>query len=295
MRVVYIDELFLLNFAVNFLLLLGAAHFSGLPFRHLRLLVSAGFGGLYATAAYLSVLPFIASLPVKLGTGVLMVLIGFGFFDIHTFFKRTLIFFLISLLFGGGVMLVYMISGGTALRLHNGILYTPISTKLLIGAAAVCYGFISFVFDSSGKHARGGTVRVRASVGAETSEFSALVDTGNSLRDPLSGDSVIVAELAAVGRIFSKTAEDIIKNGGDPVATIEILSVVCPNERFRLIPYRAVGTQSGFLLAMKPEKLELNGKRTSAMLAISPVPLGGGAGFHAIAGDALISAKGKGI
>ncbi len=52
MTVVYIDSLFLLNFVVNYLLLLAAAKLSGEPLRRLRMAGGAALGAAYAAAVF---------------------------------------------------------------------------------------------------------------------------------------------------------------------------------------------------------------------------------------------------
>ena len=48
---IYIDRVFALNLAVDYLLLLTAARLAGTPLRRLRFLLCGAAGGLYATAA----------------------------------------------------------------------------------------------------------------------------------------------------------------------------------------------------------------------------------------------------
>ena len=75
---VYADEAFLLNGAVDYLLLVCAAKLGGGRMLRLRLALAAAFGGVYAAAALFPALAFLRQLPVKLASLAAMLLIAFG-------------------------------------------------------------------------------------------------------------------------------------------------------------------------------------------------------------------------
>lgn len=75
---VYADEAFLLNGAVDYLLLVCAAKLGGGRILRLRLALAAAFGGVYAAAALFPALVFLRQLPVKLASLAAMLLIAFG-------------------------------------------------------------------------------------------------------------------------------------------------------------------------------------------------------------------------
>ena len=75
---VYLDELFLLNAALNYLLLLGSARLGGGVIRHGRLALAAALGGVYAAAALWPPLAFFRALGMKAVALALMLLAAFG-------------------------------------------------------------------------------------------------------------------------------------------------------------------------------------------------------------------------
>ena len=68
MTVIYVDTLFLLNAAVDYLLLLASARLAGEPLARLRFLLGAALGGLYAVAIFLPGLSFLARPPCRLAS-----------------------------------------------------------------------------------------------------------------------------------------------------------------------------------------------------------------------------------
>ena len=60
----------------------------------------------------------------------------------------------------------------------------------------------------------------------------------------------------------------------------------CP-VRFTLLPFRAVGTAAGLLLAARSDYIEVNGRRyPQTPVALSEQPVSDGGGYHALWGAA---------
>ena len=77
---VYLDELFALNTALNYLLLAGSARLGGGALRRRRLLAAAALGGVYAAAALVPELRFLRAGGMKAAAAALMlVLVIFGY------------------------------------------------------------------------------------------------------------------------------------------------------------------------------------------------------------------------
>ena len=76
--VIYLDELFLLNFVVDYLLLLAAGRLSGEILRRGWLALGAAIGAAYAAAAVLPGMGFLLHPLCKLGAAVLALLAGYG-------------------------------------------------------------------------------------------------------------------------------------------------------------------------------------------------------------------------
>ena len=60
---IYIDRVFVLNLAVDYLLLMAVARLAGTPLRRLRFLLCGAGGGLYAAAVFFPSLTWLASWP----------------------------------------------------------------------------------------------------------------------------------------------------------------------------------------------------------------------------------------
>lgn len=109
-----------------------------------------------------------------------------------------------------------------------------------------------------------------------TVKIRALVDTGNLLTDPLTGESVLVV-CNQLGAILAGLTEDQIS---DPVQTL----LEMPNHGLRLLPYHTVGQKHGMMLAMKIDAVKLRGQKTGNLIAFAPHGLGMQKEYQALAG-----------
>lgn len=112
--------------------------------------------------------------------------------------------------------------------------------------------------------------------GGQTVKIRALVDTGNLLKDPVTGEAVLVV-CNKLGAVLAGLTENQIS---DPVQTL----LEMPDRRLRLLPYHTVGQRHGMMLAMKIDKVKLKGKSAGNLIAFAPYGLGTQKEYQALAG-----------
>ena len=283
MTVIYVDTLFLLNAAVDYLLLLASARLAGEPLARLRFLLGAALGGLYAVAIFLPGLSFLARPPCRLAAAVLMVLAAF--WKSRRLLRQVVIFLALSCAFGGGVLAIGLL-GGRGLTLSNGVLYSGMDLKIVLLSAAGCYGALTLLFQRTGRHtAASGELRpVRLTLGERQVSLIALVDTGNTLTDPATGRPVLVAEADCVEELLPPGIRPSPADLRDPAGALERLEDPW-RRRFRLLPYRSVGVDRGLLLAVRVDQVQVGEEDRGPMLtALSPTPVSDGGGYRALLG-----------
>ena len=283
MTVVYIDALFLLNWIVNYLLLLAAAKLAGEPLRRLRLAAGAALGGLYAAAVFFPGMGFLTHPLCKLGAAVLMLLTGFG--GSRRLLRVTLVFFGLACAFGGGIFAIGLL-GGRGLTLRNGVLYSGMDLRVLLLSAAVCYVALTMVFRRTARHGRREVLPAVLTLEGRRVAVNALVDTGNTLTDPVTGRPVMVAEGSRLSPLLPGERVLDEKALRDPVGTLERLSRGGRGRRFRLLPYQAVGVECGMLLALRLDDARVGAEDYGGILvALSPNPVSDGGGYSALIGE----------
>lgn len=106
-------------------------------------------------------------------------------------------------------------------------------------------------------------VEVSLGYQGRTLHFTALRDTGNELRDPMTGEGVLVVSESIARQLTGLSGEAL----ADPVQSITLLPGL------RLIPYQTVGN-TGFLLAMRITDAKIGNRQGSVIVAFSPQNLG---------------------
>lgn len=246
---VYLDLALLLNFLVDFLLLLGTNRLTGFPAAPNRAALAAALGAVYSGACLLPGFRFLGNTLWRMVSLGLMASIAFGWNQ--SAWKRCGIFLLLS-----------MALGGMALGLGNGEFGMVVLAA--VGVWLLCrIGFGSRVGQEY--------VPIRISYGGKTLPVIALRDTGNTLRDPITGEGVLILSPEA-GEILCGLSED---------APRHPLETMAKHPGFRLIPYHAVGQPGGMLLGIRAE-VEMEGKRQKQVVAFAPERIGRGEYYQAL-------------
>ena len=274
MTVIYADSVFFLNTLMDYLLFLATARLAGVTLRRWRYLLSALLGGFYAVACLLPGAGFLSETAVKGAVGILLALIAFG--GEERLARLTVLLFALSCGLAGCVLALGMVSGG-GIPAVKGVFYTDVDLRVLLIAATAAYLVLTVVFRASAAHSvRGEVLPVRVSIGGKTVEFSALHDTGSSIRDPVSGQAVLVVSCGTLDRILPPDIQKLLTPQalGAPTEIMTKLRQAAPGLRPRLIPYNAVGTGEGLLLAVKTDWTEIAGTRYPGLTAaLSPTKM----------------------
>lgn len=250
---VYLDLAVILNFLVDFLLLMGTNRLSGFPAGTRRCALAAALGGIYSGVSLLPGFHFLGNL---LWRGVclgIMSVIAFGMN--RSAVKR-----------GGVFVLLSMALGGMALSLGK----TSFLPLVLCG----CMLLILCRWAFGGKIGGREYVPLNITYGENSVSLIALRDSGNSLRDPISGEPVFLISADAAQNLTGLSEKQL----RTPLETLTRQ----PIPGLRLIPYRAVGNGNGMLLGLRFENIKVGDISQSAIIAFVPEGLGRGAGYQAL-------------
>ena len=251
---IYLDLTAGLNFLVDLLLMMAADRLAGFPRCLRRLLPAAALGGIYSGVCLLPGFSFLGNglwRTVVLG---LMCLLGFGW-D-RSALRRGAVFLLLSMALGGMAM---------GFRQSRFSLLVPEAILLFL----LCR--LAFGGQIGGRE----YVPVTLSYGGQQHHLTALRDTGNSLRDPLTGEAVLVISRDWGRRLLGLTPEQL----ADPMHTL----CLHPGLGLRLIPFHTVGG-SGMMLALPIEKAVIGNRKCRTLVAFSPQELGRGQLHQALTG-----------
>ena len=253
---VYLDLVIALNFLVDLLLLLGTNRLSGFPPGWRRLIPAAALGGLYGGACLLPGFNFLGNMVWRLIFLGCMAVIAFGWNAVS--WKRCGVFLLLS-----------MAMGGISMNLGRGDALGLLAAAVLVWLLC-CVGF-------------GGSIGSKTYVplvirkDEKCIRLTALRDSGNTLRDPVTGEQVLIIDSAAAEELTGLSAHSL----ASPLDTLGTLPGL------RLIPYRTVGQSGGFLLGMRFKDVTVGNWKGAAVVAFAPQEIGRGEGYQALTGGAV--------
>lgn len=263
---VYLDIILMENLVMNYIILWVTGRFARMGTTSLRLFFGALVGAAYVIL--LIVFPqigFYYSIPAKFLLSLLIVSIGFSPANLRTFIKTLVIFYIVTFVFAGASFAaLYLNSAGGFLR--HGIIYVFWSSKWATIALAILTTVIVLrVFWDiiQYKLARDRLLRtVGIAFDDRRADFPALVDTGNTLHDPVTNLPVVVVEFDAIKKILPEEICMIFSQGKEDdlsmVASLVTNSGWC--SRFRLIPFTSLGKENGMLIGFKPDYIEIDGE-----------------------------------
>lgn len=269
MRIIYLDILIGVNLAIDYLMLFALSRISGIYSTRFKLFLGALLGSLYAVLSCIVETNIITSLPIKIAISALMVLICFGYKNKSRFLKLLLLFLFISFAVAGGVLALGNISNNSFFA-GSGYYINNISFKTIVIAMLISWIITGFIFRNEAKD----TIIPRKTVKADVyfldnhAEYTLLVDTGNTLHDIISGKPVIILDRFSASQILPI---NISLNRLHTENAADILSNIPENyvKHFRLIPFNAVGKNSGLLLSFKPDKITIDGKIWHGLVSIN--------------------------
>ena len=275
MRVIYLDTLFLFNAAADLLCLSAAGKICGREVRLGRLLASSALGGGYAVLCVLPVCGFLSGAAGILLSAAAICAAAFGK---KRFFRTYLAFLAASAAFGGTVFAVSRITGAGNMFSSRGTLTVFL---LSAGLARLCF---SAAYGRFGKaRSRGGEATVEIWFRGRKTVLRALRDTGHSLRDPVTGEEIAICETARILTLFPAETRNLLERGKDAVDLVSRAARTEDGIRFRLVPYRAVGTKLGLLAAFSPDRILIDGKeRKRTLIAMTDVPLSESGAYGAL-------------
>jgi len=275
--VVYVDIAFLLNCLTDGAALYVTGRLSGLPLRKGRLLAAALLGGTYGALCALPECSVLASVLPQTAAAAGLVWLAFG--RRGAFLRQLLLFFILSCALGGA-----LVAGGRLLESGNGLaVLAQLDWRVFFLAGGICFVVLSVVFRGGARHAVAGQLcQCVLERRGRRAAFTALLDTGHTLTDGLTGRPVLTAHWEALEPLWTTEERDILsrleQDGG--AACLERLG-----GGFRLLPYQAVGISGGLLLCFQAERAVIDGKVIGPVtVALSPGAVSDGGGYAALWG-----------
>lgn len=257
---IYIDIIIIENLIMNYIILYATGLISKNKIYYLRIFFASLIGAIYVATQYISNLAIYSNTIIKIILSIIMVLIAFNPQDMKKMLKQLLLFYLTTFTFGGvATYLIYVLKPENII-IENGMFVGTYVLKVIFIGAIVgsIILIISFKISKNKMTKKDMICQVKIKLNQKEKILNAIVDTGNMLKEPITGSPVIVVEKNALYDLMPK---EILNNteyilGGD----FEKIPEDIKNEyipKLKIIPFSSLGKQNGMLVGIKPEKVEV--------------------------------------
>lgn len=262
---IYLDIVILENIVINYLILLLTSKFSKNRASSFRLFLGSILGAAYL--AFIILLPenkIYTAMFSKFLLSLVMVAVTFNIKKLAAFLKTLALFYATTFLFAGAAFALMFFNKDRSV-IRNGVLMMPFPnttwTELLL-ALAVGLIIARIVWDAiQNKFIREKLlVRLNIVFDKKNIGLSALVDTGNSLHDPLTNMPVVVVEFSAIKELLPEDIKNIFERDFENDLNL-VTTAISGSEwlsRFRLIPFTSLGKENGMLIGFRPDYIEID-------------------------------------
>lgn len=238
--IVYLDVFFMINFIIDYMIILITSRIAKVKKKRIRQLAGAGCGALYSVIVIKPLTNHLFKITlVNILIAAVMVLISFGFTSASVYIKNVFLLFVVSFTMSGIINYLYYstvigkyvrnVLSGNSNKVVNARKFILVSVLAYILLSAIVRIIFSVRKDMELYYDvkitfRGKSVVVRG-----------LYDTGNGLTEPVSGKMVHIAEY----KILKPLLE------GDEKA----------KENIYVIPFRSIGEEDGIMYGIRMDEM----------------------------------------
>lgn len=245
---------FIISSLVHFLLYVGVTQLFESNSSIFRQLIAGLLSGVYSTLCLIPQFQHLGNPAIRFGWLLLSAIVAFGFMELP--FQQVIVY--LSLCY-----IIDLISQSKEMNIRALLLVSML-------------GLTIYLVGSSHAFPNQKYIPVELTYGKVKLHLTALRDTGNMLRDPLTGKPVLVVDAETAQMITGLTA-------GQLRAPLETIGAI---PGLRLIPYKVIGG-GGFLLAMTIPGVKIGTRQGSGVVAFAPDLLHGTRQYQALTGGML--------
>lgn len=257
---IYIDVVLIENLIMNFIILLATGLVLKERIKNVRLLLASLLGAIYSVVSYLSILEIYASIVLKIILSIVMIYIAFNPQTIKKMWKDILLFYLTSFVFGGAAFALIYIVKPQEILMKNGLFLGTYPLKTIILGAIIAFIIImtAFTVVKSKITKKDMFCQVEIQLNGKAIETTAMIDTGNLLKEPITNTPVVVVEHTLLYDCIPKEILNHLDEllGGDFNNISEEIKEKYIT-KLKFIPFSSLGKQNGMLLGMKADNIKI--------------------------------------
>lgn len=257
---IYIDVVLIENLIMNYIILLATGIILKIKIKHLRLITASLIGAIYTILTYVITIQIYSNFFLKFILSMMIIYVAYNPPNVKKMWKYLLVFYLTSFVFGGAAFALIYIVKPQDILMKNGLFLGTYPLKNVVLAGIV--GFISvtttFKIVKNKITKKDIYKEIKIEMNGKQIHLNAMLDTGNMLKDPITGKPVIVVEKIILYEILPKELLDNLEKilGGE----LENISENIKDKyikKLKFIPFSSLGRQNGMLVGIKPDFVEI--------------------------------------
>jgi stage II sporulation protein GA (sporulation sigma-E factor processing peptidase) len=227
--------------------------------------LAAALGGIYAVLVSLPQFYLLANLLPKIIVSVLMAAVSLQNASAHLYIRFWAMMFLAAFALGGAIIALGYFN--VSLQAGEPIFFMEFPgvnlTLAAIGAAlsfALGKNLISFLRRNIIK--KDFLIQFTISMDGKNTDLVGLVDTGNHLSEPLTGNPVIIVEYQAITDLLPSPIGTLLSSHKE-LETGELVKLIGMEDwgkRLRIIPFASVGKEYGVMMGLKPDQVIIDSR-----------------------------------
>ena len=225
-----------------------------------RILISSAIGSIYSIILYITEMKIYSSIISKIILSIIMTYVAFNPQNVKKMWKQILIFYLTSFVFGGvALYLIYFLKPQDIL-MKNGMYAGEYVLKVIMlgGIVAFVVIKISLKIIKTKINPKDMYCKIKVKLNDKKIETTAMIDTGNLVKEPITNTPVIIVESSLLYEILPKE----ILNNLEEVLSGNLSNI--PEEvqekyisKMRCIPFKSLGKENGMLLGIRADEIEV--------------------------------------
>lgn len=262
---VYLDILLFVNLIINGVILFACTRLTGAKTSFGRFAMADTFISVYGLAVCLPPISFTLCTAIKSLAAVIVSMIAFKTKSFRSLLKNTCIFLFCSFCYVAVLMSIqYLPFCKNSIYIQNSEIYFNISVPtLLIAALFLLLATTVASRISASRKPVNAFCDCTVHVSQKQVNLRCFRDSGNMLKDPITGDPVMIAEKT----ILKEIIPHVLKT------------------RTRMIPYHTADGKTGIMTAFRPDSVKIDGEEKKILIAVSDTRLGDE--FNAIIGTKI--------
>lgn len=266
---IYGDVVLLENFIMNFIILWCTARLLKYKRSWLWLALAALLGAFYALCSYFPDYHVFFTPFMKVLFSLLIITLAYWPRHIREFAKLTAVFYIISFVFGGAAFGFFYFLNGLKYISYGAFYIKDFPVKTLIASVIIAFIVVKYGWEFVQYRIKRERIITELNICLDNKQAAimALVDTGNSLNEPITKAPVMVVEYTSIRELLPQNIQEIFEKDHENDFTLiaRIMSDSTLVTRFRVIPFKSLGKENGMLLGFKPDEVQLveNNKQQS--------------------------------